>query len=154
MVLGAEGAENELLSEPGSYDAAQGFPLKIKNFPINDFGSIVTSCMFLVLLGGISLLGFRESKVEQKLFQKIWLGEEKMQQKIRKIFLSVLPFFAVFIPILLSVPQSAQALERRKLIPVGRTVGVTMDTEGLLVLGNRQRSRERITANVDSSKDF
>ena len=57
-----------------------------------------------------------------------------MQQKIRKIFLSVLPFFAVFIPILLSVPQSAQALEWRKLIPVGRTVGVTMDTEGLLVL--------------------
>ena len=57
-----------------------------------------------------------------------------MQQKIRKIFLSVLPFFAVFIPILLGVPQSAQALERRKLIPVGRTVGVTMDTEGLLVL--------------------
>mgnify|MGYP001011889039 CR=1 FL=1 len=57
-----------------------------------------------------------------------------MQQKIRKIFLSVLPFFAVFIPILLGVPQSAQALERRRLIPVGRTVGVTMDTEGLLVL--------------------
>lgn len=68
------------------------------------------------------------------MFQKIWLGEEKMQQKIRKIFLSVLPFFAVFIPILLGVPQSAQALERRRLIPVGRTVGVTMDTEGLLVL--------------------
>ena len=68
------------------------------------------------------------------MFQKIWLGEEKMQQKIRKIFLSVLPFFAVFIPILLGAPQSAQALERRKLIPVGRTVGVTMDTEGLLVL--------------------
>ena len=45
-----------------------------------------------------------------------------MQQKIRKIFLSVLPFFAVFIPILLGVPQSAQALERRRLIPVGRTV--------------------------------
>lgn len=109
--------------------------MKIKNFPINDFGSIVTSCMFLVLLGGISLLGFGESKVgAKKLFQKIWLGEEKMQQKIRKIFLSVLPFFAVFIPILLGVPQSAQALERRKLIPVGRTVGVTMDTEGLLVL--------------------
>ena len=57
-----------------------------------------------------------------------------MQQKIRKIFLSVLPFFAVFIPILLGVQQSAQALERRKLIPVGRTVGVKMDTEGLLVL--------------------
>ena len=53
MVLGAEGAENELLSERNSYGAAQGFPLKIKNFPINDFGSIVTSCMFLVLLGGI-----------------------------------------------------------------------------------------------------
>lgn len=135
MVLGAEGEENELLSERNSYDATQGFSLKIKNFPINDFGSIVTSCMFLVLLGGISLLGFGESKVgAKKLFQKIWLGEEKMQQKIRKIFLSVLPFFAVFIPILLSVPQSAQALERRKLIPVGRTVGVTMDTEGLLVL--------------------
>ena len=40
--------------------------LKIKNFPINDFGSIVTSCMFLVLLGGISLLGFGESKVGAK----------------------------------------------------------------------------------------
>ena len=58
-----------------------------------------------------------------------------MQQKTRKIFLSVLPFFAVFIPILLGLPQSAQALEERELIPVGRTVGVTMDTEGLLVLG-------------------
>ena len=58
-----------------------------------------------------------------------------MQQKTRKIFLSVLPFFAVFIPILLGVPQSAQALEQRELIPVGRTVGVTMDTKGLLVLG-------------------
>ena len=56
-----------------------------------------------------------------------------MQQKIRKIFLSVLPFFAVFIPILLGVPQSAQALERRKLIPVGRTVASGF--------GNRQRSR-------------
>ena len=66
MVLGAEGAENELLSEQNSYDATQGFPLKIKNFPINDFGSIVTSCMFLVLLGGISLLGFGESKVGAK----------------------------------------------------------------------------------------
>lgn len=66
MVLGAEGAENELLSERNSYDVAQGFSLKIKNFPINDFGSIVTSCMFLVLLGGISLLGFGESKVGAK----------------------------------------------------------------------------------------
>ena len=61
MVLGAEGAENEFLSEQNLYDAAQGFPLKI-----NDFGSIVTSCMFLVLLGGISLLGFGKSKVGAK----------------------------------------------------------------------------------------
>jgi len=86
------------------------------------------------------------------LFQKIWLGEEKMQQKIRKIFLSVLPFFAVFIPILLGVPQSAQALERRKLIPVGRTVGVTMDTEGLLVL--ETGSVERITKAMNPARDF
>ena len=42
------------------------FRLKLKNFPINDFGSIVASCMFLVLLGGISLLGFGESKVGAK----------------------------------------------------------------------------------------
>ena len=33
MVLGAEGAENEFLSEQNLYDAMQGFPLKIKKFP-------------------------------------------------------------------------------------------------------------------------
>ena len=42
------------------------FRWKLKNFPINDIGSIVASCMFLVLLGGISLLGFGESKVGAK----------------------------------------------------------------------------------------
>ena len=96
MVLGAEGAENELLSEWNSYDATQGFPLKIKNFPINDFGSIVTSCMFLVLLGGISLWVSEKVSWSKKLFQKIWLGEEKMQQKIRRIFYQYCLFFCGF----------------------------------------------------------
>ena len=63
MVLGAEGAENEFLSEQNLYDAMQGFPLKIKKFPNQRFRQ---SCMFLVLLGGISLLGFGESKVGAK----------------------------------------------------------------------------------------
>mgnify|MGYP000441230548 CR=1 FL=1 len=67
-------------------------------------------------------------------------GEDAAENK-KKFFISIAIFLRVFIPILLGVPQSAQALERRKLIPVGRTVGVTMDTEGLLVFGNRQRSR-------------
>lgn len=58
-----------------------------------------------------------------------------MQQKTKKNFLSVLPFFAIFIPILFGTTQSAQALERRELVPVGKTVGITMDTKGLLVLG-------------------
>lgn len=58
-----------------------------------------------------------------------------MQQKKKKSFLSGLPFFAVFILILCGATQSVQAVERREVIPLGKTVGITMDTEGLLVLG-------------------
>lgn len=58
-----------------------------------------------------------------------------MQQKNKKIFLSVFPLLSVLIPILLGVPQTAQASEQQELVPVGKTVGVTMDTKGLLVLG-------------------
>ena len=44
----------------------RGFRRIFFYFHLNDFGSIVASCMFLVLLGGISLLGFGESKVGAK----------------------------------------------------------------------------------------
>ena len=96
MVLGAEGAENELLSEWNSYDATQGFPLKIKNFPINDFGSIVTSCMFLVLLGGISLLGFGESKVGAKNCSKNMVGRGEDAAENKKNFFISIAFFCGF----------------------------------------------------------
>ena len=58
-----------------------------------------------------------------------------MQQKNKKCFLSGLPFFAIFILLLFGATQSAQAVERRELVPLGNTVGITMDTQGLLVLG-------------------
>lgn len=54
-----------------------------------------------------------------------------MRQKKRKLFFSVFPLAAVLI---LSLPQTALA-QQRMLVPVGKTVGVTLDTEGLLVLG-------------------
>lgn len=63
------------------------------------------------------------------------LGEEKMQRIKSKIFFSVFPLAAILIPTLLWLPQTVQASERRELVPVGQTVGVTMDTKGLLVLG-------------------
>lgn len=82
MVLGAEGAENEFLSEQNLYDAMQGFPLKIKKFPNQRYRQYCRLLYVSGLLGGISLLGFGESKDwSKKLFQKIWLGEEKMQRK-------------------------------------------------------------------------
>lgn len=60
-----------------------------------------------------------------------------MQRIKEKLFFSVCPLKAVLIPLLtlwLWLPQTAQAAQR-ELIPVGQTVGVTMDTKGLLVLG-------------------
>ena len=58
-----------------------------------------------------------------------------MQQEKRNYFISVLPRLLILIPFLLCQPQTVQAVERQELVPVGQTVGVTMDTKGLLVLG-------------------
>ncbi len=55
-----------------------------------------------------------------------------MQRKKKFNFFSVFPL--VIVLILLCVPQPALAAETQKLIPAGKTVGVTMDTKGLLVL--------------------
>ena len=55
--------------------------------------------------------------------------------RLKKLFFTVLPMRKVLIPVFcicFSV-QTAQAAQ--ELIPLGRTVGVTMDTKGLLVLG-------------------
>lgn len=115
------------------------FHFKIKKLPEDDFFEAVAGCMILVLLGGISIFFFGESKYGAKnvkfLFRKIQLGEEKMQQTEKKRFFSVFPILAVLIPILLWLPQTARASEAQELVPVGQTVGVTMDTKGLLVLG-------------------
>lgn len=65
-----------------------------------------------------------------------------MQEEKRKHFFSVFPLTAVLI--LLSVsPQTALAALPRELVPVGQTVGVTMDTEGLLVLGTGMVAGEK-----------
>lgn len=45
---------------------------------------------------------------------------------------------AVLLPLLLWLPQTVQASEAKKLVPVGQTVGITMDTKGILVLGTEQ----------------
>lgn len=66
------------------------------------------------------------------LFQNFQSGVELMQEKKRKLFFSVCPLTAVLILLSVSPLQAAQPWE---LVPVGRTVGVTMDTKGLLVLG-------------------
>ncbi|MGN1231812.1 MAG: SpoIVB peptidase [Anaerotignum sp.] len=58
-----------------------------------------------------------------------------MQRIKRKNFFSVFPLAAFLIPLLLWLPQTVQASEPKELIPVGQTVGVTLDTKGLLVLG-------------------
>ena len=63
-----------------------------------------------------------------------------MQKKKQKNFFSVFPLAAVLIPLLLL--QTIQAAEARELVPVGKTVGVTMDTKGLLVLGTGSISGE------------
>lgn len=63
-----------------------------------------------------------------------------MQCKKKKwLFKTVFPTMAVLIPILCSMPLSTKTAQafgnQRELVPVGQTVGVTMDTKGLLVLG-------------------
>ncbi len=55
-----------------------------------------------------------------------------MQPNSKKNFLSVWTAFAVFIPLLTAQPAWAA----EELIPLGKTVGVTLETEGLLVLGS------------------
>lgn len=55
-----------------------------------------------------------------------------MQPNSKKIFLSVWTVFAVLIPFLAAQPVWAA----EELIPLGKTVGVTLETDGLLVLGS------------------
>ena len=62
--------------------------------------------------------------------------------RLKKFFLTVYPMRMILIPVFcicFSI-QTVQAAERQMLVPSGRTVGITMDTNGLLVLG---------TGNVD-----
>ncbi len=80
-------------------------------------------------------------RLEQKIVPKNMVGRGEDAAENKKNFFISIAFFCGFHSDSVGVPQSAQALERRRLIPVGRTVGVTMDTEGLLGFGNRQRSR-------------
>ena len=63
--------------------------------------------------------------------------------RLKKLFLKVCPTRIVLIPVfcICFFMQTAQAAQ--ELIPSGRTVGVTMDTKGLLVLG---------TGSVDGEK--
>ena len=57
--------------------------------------------------------------------------------RLKKIFLTVYPMRMILIPVfcICFSMQTAQAAQRRLLVPSGRTVGITMDTDGLLVLG-------------------
>ena len=67
--------------------------------------------------------------------------------RLKKLFFTVFPMRKVLIPVFcicFSV-QTAQAAQ--ELIPSGRTVGVTMDTKGLLVLGTG-------SVNGEQKKDF
>ena len=67
--------------------------------------------------------------------------------RLKKLFFTVFPMRKVLIPVFcicFSV-QTAQAAQ--ELIPSGRTVGVTMDTKGLLVLGTG-------SVNGEEKKDF
>lgn len=58
-------------------------------------------------------------------------------RKKKWFFKTVFPTMAVLIPVIAFMQTEAvQAFyEKRELVPVGRTVGVSMDTKGLLVLG-------------------
>lgn len=58
-----------------------------------------------------------------------------MQRIRRKQHKNAVWMAAVLLPLLLWLPQTVQASEPKRLIPVGQTVGITMDTKGILVLG-------------------
>ena len=66
---------------------------------------------------------------------KIYMGVRLM--RLKKSFLKVYPMRMFLIPVftICFFMQTAQAEQERMLIPSGRTVGITMDTDGLLVLG-------------------
>ena len=66
---------------------------------------------------------------------KIYMGVRLM--RLKKSFLKVYPMRMFLIPVfsICFFMQTAQAAQERMLIPSGRTVGITMDTDGLLVLG-------------------
>lgn len=66
------------------------------------------------------------------MFQILQSGVELMQRRKRNLFFSVCPLTALLILLSASPLQAAQ---EKRLVPVGQTVGVTMDTKGLLVLG-------------------
>ena len=100
----------------------------------------LSGCQFLTHLGGIAVLYQGESSEEAKsarFASNFFLGVELMQQKKQRSSFAVcplrfflIPFFAVCL-----FMQTAQGAEAQELIPVGKTVGVTLDTAGLLVLG-------------------
>lgn len=57
-----------------------------------------------------------------------------MQKKRKKDFFSIFPLVSILILLLSALPEPALAADAKKLIPSGKTVGVTLDTKGLLVL--------------------
>ena len=93
--------------------------------------------MFLAFLGGISEFEAGKSKegaVSAHICSKFFnLGVELMHWKKDKHFFKGCPkiiFLILVYSLSLQTVYGAQML-----VPVGKTVGVTMDTEGLLVLG-------------------
>ena len=67
--------------------------------------------------------------------------------RLKKSFLKVCPMHKVLIPVLCICFSMQTAQAAQELIPSGRTVGVTMDTKGLLVLGTG-------SVNGEEKKDF
>ena len=95
-------------------------------------------CMILPFLGGITRCGNGKSNRGTKVrmvVPKIYMGVRLM--RLKKSFLKVYPMRMFLIPVfsICFFMQTAQAAQERMLIPSGRTVGITMDTDGLLVLG-------------------
>ncbi len=58
-----------------------------------------------------------------------------MRQKKTKLFLAVSPKILFLIPSFCLLLAAQPAYGAQMLVPMGKTVGITMDTEGLLVLG-------------------
>ena len=75
--------------------------------------------------------------------------------RLKKHFLKVYPMHMFLIPVFCSCffMQTVQAAERQMLVPSGRTVGITMDTDGLLVLGTGSVNGE-IKQDMTPSKDI